>query len=194
MKIELASLEIRQFVEGDTKALHLIRNHESVRRYMADPSSVPYESHEEWVRNNLIDKKNLLLFMVRRKGEAIGFTLLKKVSEDTAEMGVIFKEANKYPGVIYSATVITLYIAFCCLKLSVLVSYVIPGHDRAISLNRSFGGWEIESDKPGMIRFCVSREVCLGNKNYQKGFSRIKSKLKIMGDDASPFSVWTIML
>ncbi len=154
---------------------------------MADPQPIPYDSHVEWVRKNFIDEKKLLLLVVRRQGNPLGFTLLKKVSEDTAEIGVIFMEATKHPIVPYYSTVITLCIAFCCLKLSWLISYVIPGHDRAISLNNSFGAWEIESDKPGMHKFCLSREICVENENYQKVMKRIKNNLKIRCGDTSPF-------
>jgi hypothetical protein len=189
VNISLGTFHLTRFAEKDIEALHRIRNHATVRKYMANTQPIGYDSHVKWVRQNLIGEKKLLLFMVRRKDRPLGFTLLKKISEDTAEMGVIFRDASKHPVVPYYATVITLYIAFGYLKLSWLVSYVIPGHERAISMNHSFGGWEVESDKPGMIKFRVSRDVCTKSENYQKVIGRIKNDLTITPGDLSPFGL-----
>jgi hypothetical protein len=187
LNIALGTLQLTRFTEKDIKALHHIRNHASVRRYMLDPQPISYNAHVKWVKKNIVDERKLLLFMVKRKCNPLGFTLLKKVSEDMAEIGVIFREASKHPVVPYYSTVITLYIAFGYLKLSALISYVIPGHDRAISLNHSFGAREIDSDKPAMIKFFLNRETCVENENYQKVMHRIKNNLKIAGGDTSPF-------
>lgn len=189
MNISLGTLYLTLFAENDIEALYRIRNHATVRKYMSNTQPIGYDSHVKWVRQNLIGEKKLLLFMVRRKDQPLGFTLLKKVSEDTAEMGVIFREASKHPGVPYYATVMTLYIAFGYLKLSWLVSYVIPGHERAIYINNAFGGWEVESDKPGMGKFCVNRDVCMKSESYQKVMGRIKNDLAITPGDLSPFRV-----
>jgi hypothetical protein len=84
--------------------------------------------------------------------------------------------------------VATLRYAFCHLGLAYLISYVLPSHHRAIALNRSFGAWEVESEKRGMLKFRLSREICLGNSNYLKVLARIKDKIRITCAD--PAILW----
>ena len=187
MKVTIGTLELTRFTDEDSGDLYRIRNHSSIRRYMADSSPISYKAHNKWVRENLIEEPKILLFMARRKKEALAFTLLKKVAADTAEMGVIFKEASKHPVLASYCAAATLYVAFSRLNLDWLISYVVTKHEKAFAMNRTFGGWEIESDKPGMIKFCVNREICTGNQNYVKILERIKDRLKITGENTLPF-------
>ncbi len=182
MKITIDRLELTQFTPEDTPALYQIRNHDSVRPFMNDSAPFAYEAHESWVKKNLIDGHDLLILLVRLRDEApIGFTLLKRQNEDTAEIGVIFKEAAQHPVVPFVATVATLHLAFCHLNLASLFSYVLPTHERALALNRSLGMTEIESDKPGELKMRMTREGCLANANYLKVFNRMKAKLVVTG-------------
>jgi RimJ/RimL family protein N-acetyltransferase len=185
MKITIGNLELAQFTPRDIRELYLIRNHPSVRRFMTNPGFLSYKAHRDWVQKNLIHQTNLLVFLVRLRGErAIGLTQLQRRGDDTAEIGVMFREANTHLVVPYTSTGATLHLAFGPLRLAWLVSYVVPGHDRAFALNQSFGAWTEESDKPGMIKYRLSREVCLANENYLKVMNRMRDQLTIT--DADP--------
>lgn len=181
-RIKIGELELMRFTPSSARELYSIRNHDSVRRYMANTKLIPYKAHTEWVRNNLIEGQNLLLFMVRPKARAraIGFTQLR-IEENAAEIGVIFKEAQYHRLASALSTVVTLHLAFCYLNLNLVVSYVLPTHKSAISFNCSFGGRQVESDKPGMIKLQVSRDECLNNEHYVKVFNRIKGRIEVEG-------------
>ncbi len=148
---------------------------------MTNPGLIPYKTHREWVQKHLIDGKDLLLFMVRPKtgSRAIGFTQLW-IREDTAEIGVIFRESTRHQASSALSTVATLHLAFCHLNLAWLFSYVIPAHKAAISFNRALGAQEVASDKPGMIKLKLSRAECLGNERYARVFARIKDRIEIV--------------
>jgi RimJ/RimL family protein N-acetyltransferase len=182
MRITIDNLELARFTAEDIQALYNIRNHDSVRLFMSHSVIIPYEAHERWARANLLDGRGLLLFMVRlRHEEPIGFTMLKRQSDDAAEIGVIFQEAARHPVVPLIATVATVHLAFCHLNLAWLLSYLLPTNERALALNQCFGMTEIESDKPGEMKMHVSREVVLANANYVKVYERMKTKLVITG-------------
>src|SRR5579871_4141530 len=94
MKITIDRVELAQFTPEDTRLLYDIRNHDSVRSFMSNSAPLEYEKHEAWVKKNLIDGRGFLLLLVRVAGRGpIGFTLLQRKSPDTAEIGVIFREA-----------------------------------------------------------------------------------------------------
>jgi RimJ/RimL family protein N-acetyltransferase len=177
--IAVGSLELRQFRAGDEADLFAVRNHESVRRFMADPRPLDYAAHLGWVRANLLEGDRIALFVVRKHGEPVGITLLKRTSNDTAEIGVMFREAGRHTVSATHAAVATVYYAFHHLGLAQLTSYVVQAHPRAVAINSAFGGREVESDKPGMVQFRASREDCLGNANYLRVLQRIQARMRI---------------
>jgi RimJ/RimL family protein N-acetyltransferase len=179
LRISFGGIELRQFRGEDTEDLYRVRNHESVRGLLSDPRPLSYESHVAWVDRNLTPGRDILLFVVRWKGEAIGFTLLKRLAPDTVEVGVMFREANRHPGVPAQAAVVMLYLAFEYFGMRAAVSYVLPAHERAIALNRAFGP-EVESDKPGMLCFRQQRASLLRHRRYRKLRARLLPRLAIV--------------
>lgn len=179
MKIVFADLELTAFVPADCRQLYGIRNHPSVRRGMLRPEPIPYRSHRDWVRGNLPDNPELLLFMVRQRGcrRAIGLTQLR-LQGDIGEIGVMFRDPQKHPLPAAYATAVTLHLAFCRLRLRRIDSYVIPGHRDAIRFNRSWGVVETESDRPGLLKFILPAEVGLNNPAYLKVMNRLTSSLR----------------
>ena len=174
IRIPLRSFELRQFRPDDTDDLYAVRNHESVRSLLADPRPIPYDSHVNWVNLNLIPGRDILLFLARAHGEAIGLTLLKRLAPDTVEVGVMFREARRHPLLPAQAAVAMLYLAFEHFGMGWAVSYVLPHHERAIALNRGLGGEEVPSDKPGMICFRQRGLVVLGNRHYLRLLARVR--------------------
>ena len=174
IRIPLRSFELRQFGPDDTDDLYAVRNHESVRSLLADPRPIPYDSHVNWVNLNLIPGRDILLFLARAHGEAIGLTLLKRLAPDTVEVGVMFREARRHPLLPAQAAVAMLYLAFEHFGMGWAVSYVLPHHERAIALNRGLGGEEVPSDKPGMICFRQRGAVVLCNQHYLRLLARVR--------------------
>jgi RimJ/RimL family protein N-acetyltransferase len=177
--VTVGALTLTRFAPEDTADLHRVRNHPSVRRFMADPRPIPWPRHVEWVRAHLLEADDLLLFLVRQRGEAIGLTLLRRIAPDTAEIGVMVTDPDDRPLVPCYATVITLHWAFERLGLGWLVSWVVPGHERALALNRAFGGWDVDSEKPGMVQFRLSREVCLAAETYRRVLARLRDRMVV---------------
>jgi GNAT acetyltransferase-like protein len=184
MKLTIGNLELARFTAEDTRALHRIRNHVSVRQHLPDTRPIPYRAHAEWVRKNLLEERRVCLFMARWHGETVGFTSLKNVGGDAVEIGSMFREAKKLPLVPMYSTVVTIWYAFFHLGMCWLVSYPAPTNEAALAINRCFDPWEVESDRPGTIKLCVSRQVCLASQAYQRVFGRIKDRL-IFTDDSS---------
>lgn len=180
MKIVIGKLELAQFTAADTEDLYRIRNHESVRGFMSNPAPLEWESHVAWVQVNLLSGGRILLLMVRLEGEALGFTLLKRLAEDTAEIGVVVREAPRHRLIPSEAGAATLYLAFEVLGLTRLVSYVVPAHRHAIAFNSGAGGREVQSDKPGMLQFDFTRESYLSNRHCLRTIARMRPKMQVI--------------
>ncbi len=180
IKIQVGSLELLQFSLKDTRELYCVRNHDSVRRYMSNPEPIPYKSHARWVKAQLLCNRNFLLFLVRTRPQerAVGLTQLR-IEGDTAEIGVMFREAFRHQMAAYISTVAMLHLAFEHLQLRWIVSYVIPSHGAAIRFNKSFGAWEEESDIPGMVKVRLSKDRCIQNENFRRVFDRVKHRLHV---------------
>ena len=177
MKILSGGVELAQFTVADTQALFDVRNDESVRAFMANPAPLSIEAHREWTRTHLLEGADHLLFMIRAAGEPCGFSLLKRLSADCAEIGVVIRDATRRPVVASIAATATLHCAFERLPFETLVSWVLPEHRRALAFNQAFGGGEVPSEKPGMVQFRISRAECLRNERYRRLKARLGARL-----------------
>lgn len=182
MRITIGSIELRQFGPEDSEDLYSVRNHESVRSYMANPRAIPWESHVAWVNDNLLPGRDILLFLVRLQGDAIGLSLLKRLAPDVVEVGVMFREAKLHPVIPAQAAATTLYLAFEHFGMRETVAYALPEHKRAIALNSALGGLKVESDKPGMVCFRRNRDAVLCNPHYRRLMARIRPRMTIATD------------
>ena len=177
MKILSGGVELAQFTAADTQALYDVRNHESVRSFMANPAPLAIEAHREWTRTHLLEGADVLLFMIRAGGAPCGFSVLKRLSADRAEIGVMVRDAAQRPIVASIAATATLHCAFERLSFETLVSWVRPEHRRALGFNQAFGGVEVPSEKPGMLQFRLSRSECLRNERYRRLRARLGTRL-----------------
>ena len=50
MKLLIGGLELAQFTAADTQALYDVRNHQSVRSFMANAEPLAWDRHVAWVR------------------------------------------------------------------------------------------------------------------------------------------------
>lgn len=179
MKITVGGVELARFTDADTRDLYEIRNHPSVRSFMANPAPLEFEAHRQWTRAHLLGGDDLLLFIVRVRGAPRGFSLLKRLSADTAEIGLMLRDATRHPVVATTAAVATVYCAFELLGYAALVSWALPDHPRALAINRAFGGVEVPSQKSGMLQFQATREQCLGNENYRRLKARLGPRIRV---------------
>ena len=177
-RISVGDLLLARFTAADTRALWEIRNHDTVLPFLSDPRPIEYAAHEAWVRANLVDATRLDLFMARRRSETLGFSLLRPVDETTREIGLMFREPERYPLAIFNAAFGTVHYACAVLGVT-LTSWVIPGHEKAFSLNQAFGAVEIPSSKPGMKQFHMTPETCLANETYRKVRARLGDRLVV---------------
>jgi len=180
MKLVVGELELAQFAAADTEDLYRIRNHESVRAFMSNSAPLDWEAHVAWVRDNLLDGGQILLLIVRLAGTALGFTLLKRLAPDTAEVGVVIREASRHRLIASEAGAATLYLGFDVLGFTRLVSYVVPAHKHAIEFNVRAGGREVASDKPGMLQFDFLGESYLSNRHCGRIVSRMRPRLQVI--------------
>jgi RimJ/RimL family protein N-acetyltransferase len=180
IRLSIGALTLAQFQPADAQALYDIRNHTSVRAFMANTEPLQWDRHLAWVEANLLTGERLLLFMVRLADAPLGFTLLKRLTADTAEVGLVLREAHRHRLIVSEAGAATVHVAFEVLGLTRLVSYVVPSHAQAIAFNTRTGGVEVPSDKPGMLQFEFQRAGYLSNRYYQRTFARIERKLSVV--------------
>jgi RimJ/RimL family protein N-acetyltransferase len=182
LSARLGALALDPFTEAGIRELYAIRNHPTVRPFMANPELIPYRKHAAWAREKLPGSQDLLLWLVRPSpgSRAIGFTQLRlNAARDASEIGVVFREPETHRIPAGFATAITLHLACDRLACSRIDSYVIPDHRAAIQYNQAWGLTIVESDKPGMVKLSMSREACLANENYRKVMSRVIKRLVV---------------
>jgi len=178
----LGPLTLDPFSARGIRELYAIRNHPTVRPFMANPELIPYRRHAAWAREKLLGSQELHLWLVRPApgARAIGFTQLRlSAARDTCEIGVVFREPESHRMPAGLATAITLHLAcdrFACGRID---SYVIPDHRAALQYNQAWGLAVVESDKPGMVKLSMSRAACLANENYRRVMSRVSKRLVV---------------
>lgn len=180
IEIDAGSVRLRQFDAADTRELYCIRNHPTVRRFMSNPQLIPYRSHVRWVAERLLTDDNYLLFLVRLQNSrrAVGLTQLR-IDGDTAEIGAMFREPHRHQVVTVVAAVATLHLVYDHLGLKWLVSYLLPDYRAGIEFNKSFGAWEEQSDKPGMVKLRMSIQAGMQNENFRRVLNRMKGRLHV---------------
>jgi len=139
MRIRSGSVELRAFEPALSEALHAVRNHPSVRRNLRDPQPIARESHERWVRENLIEARNLHLFLVFSAGAAAGIALLRDFRGREAEIGVMIVDPERHRLLAYVAAHLVGYYAFEVLELDRLLSRVPLQHAQALEFNLNCG-------------------------------------------------------
>src|SRR3990167_469110 len=127
------------FRESDCKTLFDIRNEESIRKGMLNQAPVAWESHQQWVTNNLINPKNVHLFLIHHKGDIAGFSLLKKLPDRQFELGVILKEKFLKTRVAFLAAIATGKYSFEELGGESLLSNVPRANLTALNFNQRMG-------------------------------------------------------
>ncbi len=180
----LGALTLDPFTASGIRELYVIRNHPTVRPFMARSGVIAYRQHAAWAREKLVGATDIALWLVRPApgARAIGFTQLRfNAARDTGEIGVIFREPETHRLPAALSTAITLHLLFTHFGCGRVDSYVIPGHEAAIAYNQAWGTRIVETDKPGMVKLSMSREECFANANYRKVMARVSRRLVVAG-------------
>lgn len=139
MLIRSGDVVLRSFDESLTDDVYEIRNHPSVRAHLRDTGPILRESHYRWVRENILESKQVHLFVIVAGTEPVGIALLRNFTAQAAEIGVMVMEADQRPLVCYKASHLVGYYGFEVLGLEKLFSYV-PRHNRhALAFNLHSG-------------------------------------------------------
>jgi len=180
--VQSGHLVLDPYTAGDSRDLYAVRFHPTVRKFMTNPSLIPYRGHKDWARQNLVQAPDMHLWLVRfgAAPRAIGFTQLKfNAAGDNAEIGVMFREPEKHQLASVLSSAITLHLAFIHFSCEWVTSYVVPTAQHAIDYNLG-GGFSIhESDHAEMVCLKLHRDVYLSNEINSRVKARIMPRLKI---------------
>ncbi len=180
--VQAGHLALDPYTQGDSRELYAVRFHPTVRKFMTNPSRIPYLAHKDWACQNLVRAPDMHLWLARPApgARAIGLTQLKlNAAGDNAEIGVMFREPEKHQLSSVLSSVITLRLAFIHFSCDWVTSYVVPTAQHAIDYNLG-GGFSIhESDRPQMVCLKLHRDLYLSNDFYRRVEGRIVPRLKI---------------
>lgn len=139
MLIRSGDVSLRAFEPGLDDVVLALRNHATVREHMRDPAPIARESHYRWVKENVVDARNVHLFVAYDGEEAVGITLLRNFKGTTAEIGVMIVDAATRPRVCYVAAHLVACYGFERLGLTDLLSYVPLHNEHALAFNLHCG-------------------------------------------------------
>ena len=160
MRVRIGPAELLQFApDEDTRCLFDLRNHPSVRTFMPSSAPLQYEAHRAWVGQHLATNPDFLMFIVRRLGTPVGFTLLKRLSPGVLEVGLMFVEQAQNQRLVVQAAVVTAGLAIDRFGARRLVSFVNPSHHHARTLNEGLGMGAAPSQKPGELCYASTAEA-----------------------------------
>lgn len=182
LSAQVGRLVLEPYTASDSRELYAVRFHPRVRKFMKNPFLIPFDVHEAWTRQNLLQAPDMHLWLVRpaQGARAIGLTQLKlNASDGNAEIGVMFREPEKHHMASVLSSVTTLYLAFIHFSCQWVTSYVVPTAQHAIDYNLG-GGFSIyPSDRAEMVCLKLHRDVYLSNPFNRRVKARIMSRLKI---------------
>ena len=139
MRIRSGKVELRAFEPALSDALYAVRNHPSVRQHLRDPAPIARESHDAWVRENLVAARHVHLFLAFHGATPAGIALLRNFRGRQAEIGVMVVDAERHRLLAYIAAHLVGYYAFEMLDLERLLSYVPLRHAQALEFNLRCG-------------------------------------------------------
>ena len=184
--ITAGEIELKEFTRSDSRFLYVIRNHSTVRAALANPATIAYQSHLNWVNAHFGERPDMMIFLARVVGERpMGMMILRDFREDTVEIGAMFREPDERGTLAATASTLTLYYAMEHLHVRGFYSYADARNSRALKLNRAMGASDVPSDKPGELMFRMDREAGLANPHYRRVLSRLKD-LKVTGKPEWP--------
>jgi RimJ/RimL family protein N-acetyltransferase len=182
LAFDITGVQFTQFELADAADLLAVRNHDSVRRFMPQAQPLAWEAHLRWAQAHLCNG-DVLLFMARRDGVALGFSLLKLLpAEHELELGVMFageRQRTLLPGL---AATHTCAIALEVFGAQTVVTYASPDNEGAIRLNQGLGLLPSQhSDKPGEQCFRTPVGHVRQLPIYRRSLPQLRASLRVMG-------------
>ncbi len=135
MELRSGAIRLVAFTPAMTRKLFEFRNHPSVREGMSDTTPLTWESHQEWVRNNLLNNPHYLLFIVHARDKPVGIALLRDITDTSAEIGILIQNPEQNTRAAYRASQILGQYAFHWLGVQTLYSNVPRHNERALAFN-----------------------------------------------------------
>jgi RimJ/RimL family protein N-acetyltransferase len=139
VRIRSGKVELRAFEPALSDALYAVRNHPSVRRNLRDAAPIARESHDAWVRANLLEAPKLHLFVAFAGATPAGIALVRNIHGREAEIGVMVVEPERRRLLAYVAAHLVGYFAFEVLELDRVLSFVPLQHAQALEFNLNCG-------------------------------------------------------
>jgi len=161
-----------EFSEKNTQSVFEYRNDLRVRKYMASPMEITYLNHCRWVQDNILTRKNVLIFLVWGDEVPLGFVSLKFLEGKSAEVGIILPEAEKYIGAGAICSVLIGEIAFEELGVERLYMKALRDNSHAISNIVKLGGLEVDNANGAERMFFLSREKRYERSPFSEGISK----------------------
>jgi len=168
----LEHIYFQVYKAGLEHALLDIRNHASVRTFMADPNEISLEDHLRWVESNLDPdchhhgQTQLAFIMVR--GHPRGFVLVRDINENSGEVGIMIRESDEVLGLGAVVAVLALEkLCFNYLGLKAVSAKASPHNSKVLRILRGLGGEEVEMSDEKSLWFTYRVTDCRSNKVYQ---------------------------
>lgn len=181
MIFNFGAIEFIKYTAEFKKILWQLRNHKTVRENLQNKDKITYKDHCDWVEKNIIKSEDILLFMILKNKDPIGFCLLRDFVKETAELGVMIKNATTHINVGPLAGVFAGEYGFQKLKLKKIFSKIYLKNERSLNLNLFCGGKVYKEDE-GNAKIVFLPKKCRKNKIYQKILQRYKINEKLLNE------------
>jgi RimJ/RimL family protein N-acetyltransferase len=141
MIIRVGNISLQRFLPEHTGMLYDLINRPEVRKGMRNSSEIPYASHLLWVNENLTETGNVHLFLASDKDKALGAALIKNISGNSGELGVMVGDIISAREMLLTSKLLTgiLYYAFHKIDLQYLEIRILPENRNSITTAYKIG-------------------------------------------------------
>ncbi|MBE5321369.1 GNAT family N-acetyltransferase [Pedobacter sp. MR2016-19] len=141
MSILVGNTVLHCFKAQHADMLYSLINRQEVRMGMSDSAKIPYESHLNWVKENLIESSKVHLFMVISNDEALGVALIKNLTNDSAELGIMVADTIDTKKMLLTSKLLTgiLFYVFHKMHFQNLEIRILPGNENSLRTAKKIG-------------------------------------------------------
>lgn len=149
MTIRVGNILLQRFMPEHTDLLYELSNRPEVRKGMSKSAVIPYESHVSWVKENLVDSNNVHLFLAIDEHRAQGAVLIKNITHDSGEVGIIVADSIAAKRMFLTGKLIAgiLHYAFCQMKFQYLNVRILLDNSKSIATAKKIGASFLGQDK-----------------------------------------------
>jgi RimJ/RimL family protein N-acetyltransferase len=141
MSIRVGNIVLHRFKLQHADMLYSLINRHEVRMGMSNSTQIPYESHLKWVKENLIESNKVHLFMVISNDEALGVALIKNLTDDSAELGIMVADTIEAKKMLITSKLLTgiLFYVFHQMHFRNLEIRILPGNENSLRTAKKIG-------------------------------------------------------